>query len=470
MSGKTPLVFEVDLSGEILDRLVGLHQFISPGLIRQAVDETGRRNRRDCRLTHEIMLWVVLAMGILTDLPLRQVFKHARRLRQGEDSPPRNTLCVARRRLGVGPVRHLFDSVVRPLATPQTPGAFYKDLRLVGIDGTTFELPDSPANANAFGRPGGCRADGAFPQVRKLSLVELGTHGELAFVLKPSWRGEVNMVAGLLRHLRPGLLLLWDRGFFSYPLWKSVVARGVQILARVSCRQVLKPVQELVDGSYLAKLYPSSYDRDKDRQGIVVRVIKYTLDDPRRVGHGQEHTLITTLRDAVEHPAVGLILLYHERWEEELTFDEQKTHQDPPRPGKPTQLRSETPQGVVQEVYALSLGHYVTRALMAQAAVTQGLDPDRLSFVGCLRILRCRLPECDSRAPQTWQQWYDAVLWEMSCERVDVKQTQQGPRRPNRINPRVVKRKMSKWKKTRPQHRHLPPLQKTFAQTIVMTR
>jgi Insertion element 4 transposase N-terminal/Transposase DDE domain len=470
MSGKTPLVFEVDRSGQVLDRLVGLHQFISPGLIRQAVDETGRRNRRDCRLTHEIMLWVVLAMGILTDLPLRQVFKHARRLRHGEDSPPRNTLCVARRRLGVGPVRHLFDSVVRPLATPQTPGAFYTGLRLVGIDGTTFELPDSPANAKAFGRPGGPRADGAFPQVRKLSLVELGTHAELAFVLKPSWRGEVNMVAGLLRHLRPGMLLLWDRGFFSYPLWKSVVARGVQVLARVSCRQVLKPVHELVDGSYLAKLYPSSYDRDKDRKGILVRVIKYTLDDPQRVGHGQEHTLITTLLDAVEHPAVGRILLYQERWEEELTFDEQKTHQDPPRPGKPTQLRSETPQGVVQEVYALSLGHYVTRALMTQAAASAKLDPDRLSFVGCLRILRCRLPECDSRAPQTWQQWYEAVLWEMSRERVDVKQTQQGPRRPNRINPRVVKRKMSRWNKTRPQHRHLPPLQKTFAQTIVMTR
>jgi len=303
MSGKTPLVFELDPSGEILDRLVGLHQFIPPEMIRQAVDEAGRRNRCDCRLTHEVMLWVVLAMGILTDLPLRQVFKHARRLRHGEESPPRNTLCVARRRLGVGPVRRLFDSVVRPLATPQTPGAFHTGLRLVGIDGTTFDLPDSPANAKAFGRPGGPRAPGAFPQVRQLSLVELGTHAELAFVLKPLGRGEAPMVGGLRRHLRPGMLLLWDRGFFSYPLWKSVVARGVQVLARVSCRQVLKPVQGL------AKLHPSSYDRDKDRKGILVRVLKYTLDDPQRAGHGQEHTLITTLQDAVVHPAVGLILL-----------------------------------------------------------------------------------------------------------------------------------------------------------------
>ena len=470
MSQKTPEVFAVDESGVVLDRLVGLHQFISPDLVRQAVHDTGRRNRADCRLTHEIMLWVVLAMGLLTDLPLRQVFKHARRLRAGETTPPRNTLCVARRRLGVAPLHYLFHHLVRPLATPHTPGGFYRGWRLVGIDGTTYDLPDTPANAQTFGRPKGPRADAAFPQVRKLSLVELGTHAELAFVLKPYWRGETNLVAGLLRHLRPDMLLLWDRNFFSYGLWQSITRRQVQLLARVKGNLVLQPVTELADGSYLAKVYRNSYDRERDRHGLVVRVIKYTLDDPQRVGHHQEHTLLTTLLDAAAHPATQLILLYHERWEEELTFDEQKVHQDPPRPGKATHLRSETPAGVVQEVYALSLGHYVTRALMAQAAATQQLDPDGLSFVGCLRILRCRLPECQSQSPQSWQAWYEALLWEMSGERVDLCQTPAGPQRRNRINPRVVKRKMSNFKKKRPEHRNRPPLAKTFAETIVMRR
>jgi hypothetical protein len=468
MTQQTPRVFEVDASGEVLDRLVGLHHFIPAELVRQAVQDTGRRNRSDCRLTHEIMLWVVLAMGILTDVPLRQVFKHTRRLRQGEPTPPRNTLCKARHRLGVAPLRFLFGQVARPLATPDTPGAFYRGLRLVGVDGTTYNLPDSAANVKAFGRPRGPRADAAFPQVRKLSLVELGTHAELAFVLKPFWRGETAMVAGLMSHLREGMLLLWDRNFFSYELWKSLTRKHIHILARVKSNLVLAPLEELADGSYLAKVYRNAYDREKDRHGIVVRVLKYTLDDPQRVGHGQEHTLLTTLLDAAEHPAVKLILLYHERWEEELTFDEQKTHQDPPRPGKPTNVRSETPHGVVQEVYALSLGHYVTRALMAQAAATANLDPDWLSFVGCLRILKCRLPECDSRTPQSWQAWYEAVLWEMRCERVDLKQTPDGPRRYNRSNPRVVKRKMSNWKKKRHEHRNRPPLSKTFAETIVM--
>ena len=188
-------------------------------------------------LTHEVILWVVLAMGLLTDLPIRQVFKHARRLRKGEESPHRSSLCVARQRLGVAPVRHLFAQVVRPLARPETPGAFYRGLRLMGIDGTVLDVPDSAANAAAFGRPSaGPRGDGAFPQVRKLSLVELGTHVEVALVVRSSAHGERAMVAGLLRHLTPEMLLLWDRGFFSYELWRQMTARGVKVLARVQER------------------------------------------------------------------------------------------------------------------------------------------------------------------------------------------------------------------------------------------
>jgi len=468
MSNQTPRTFDVDVSGVVLDRLVGLEQFISPEHIRQAIDQSRRRNRSDCRLTHEIMLWVVLAMGILTHLPLRQVFKHARRLRKGEPTPPRNTLCRARQRLGVSPVRNLFHDVVRPLATEQTPGAFYHGLRLVGLDGTTFDVPDSSANDKAFGRPNGSRGKAAFPQVRKLSLVELGTHAELAFVLKPYHRGETAMVAGLERHLKAGMLLLCDRNFFSYSLWKRLSTKGVELLFRVKKNLILKPTKVLADGSYLAKIYPNSYDREKDRNGIEVRVIKYTLDDPQRTGHGEEHVLLTTLLDAEVHPAKTLVVLYHERWEEELTFDEQKTHQDPKRPGKAAQLRSETPAGVIQEVYALSLGHYVTRALMAEAAKTEGLDPDRLSFVGCLRILQCRLPECDSRHPQTWQSWWEGLLWEMSQERVDSVATPSGRGRRNRINPRVVKKKMSNFKKKRVKDRKPPPPTKTFEQTVVM--
>lgn len=148
-----------------MDRLTGLEQVIRPELISQALTATGRVSTRSCVLTYEVILWVVLAMGLLTDLPIRQVFKHARRLRVGEESPGRSNLCMARRRLGVAPVRHLFSQVVHPLAQPDTPGAFYGGFRLMGLDGTTLDVFDSPANAAAFGRPAaGPRGDAPSPR------------------------------------------------------------------------------------------------------------------------------------------------------------------------------------------------------------------------------------------------------------------------------------------------------------------
>jgi len=451
-------------AGRVLDRLLLLEQVIGPECVRQVLEDTGCCDPRRCRLTREVIFWVVLAMGLLTDLPIRQVFKACRRLRPGEATPHRSSLCLARQRLGLAPVRRLFEQTVRLLATPQTPGAFYKGWRLMALDGSVYNVPDSDANAAAFGRPSGARGDGAFPQIRKLSLVEVGTHVEVAFVakgIKEPDSGEQRLAPGLFRHLRPDMLLVWDRGFFSYVLWKWVVTQGCQLLARVSSRLVLRPTQPLADGSYLAKIYPCASERNRDRQGLVVRVIRYTLNDPQRVGHGQEHVLLTTLLDAERYPAEELVLLYHERWEIELVYDEQKTHQNPWQVSKPADLRSQTPQGVLQELYALSLGHFVVRSVMVEAAAREGLDPDRLSFVGCLHILRCRLPECPDPTSTAFAEWYGGLLEEVSRERTDVI-------RRNRINPRVVKVKMSKFKKKRPEHRGLPPLQQTFTESVVM--
>jgi len=232
------------------------------------------------------------------------------------------------------------------------------------------------------------------------------------------------------------------------------------LLLRLSATTKLPVLRALPDGSYLSKVYPTCWARKTDQGGTWVRVIRYTHDDPRRVNCGKEHRLLTTLLDDGKYPARELICLYHERWEAELVFDEQKTHQAPIQAGKEAQLRSETPMGVVQELYALALGHYLTRAFMAEAASRAEADPDRLSFMGCLRVLRMRLAEYPAVPPQKRAAWYEALLAEMARERTE-------PRR-NRVNPRVVKRKMSKFLKKRPQHRGVPPLTQTFAESIVM--
>jgi hypothetical protein len=253
----------------LLDRLDGLSKVIFPEILEQALCETGRGQQRACRLSHPVMLWLVLAMGLLTHLPIRQVFKHARRLRPGDQTPSRSNLCEARQRLGIEPVRRVFELVVRPLATPPTPGAFYKGLRLMGIDGTVMDVPDTPANAERFGRSSGGRGDSAFPQVRKLSLVELGTHVEVAMAIGGWHDSEQKLVSQLWPHIPRDALLIEDRGFFSYEHWKTLDAQGVKLLVRVKCNLILQPIQRLADGSYLAKIYPSSYARDKDRDGIV---------------------------------------------------------------------------------------------------------------------------------------------------------------------------------------------------------
>ena len=444
----------------MLDRLEGLSKVISPAVIEQALLATGRDRQKACYLSHRVMLWLVVAMGLITHVPIRQVFKYARRMWPGERTPARSSLCEARQRLGPEPVRRLAELVIRPLATPQTPGAFHRDLRLVAIDGTVQDAPDTPANAARFGRSSGGRGDGAFPQVRKVSLVEVGTHVEFASAIGGWQDAEQTLAATLLGQIPPDSLLLADRGFFSYATWHKLDGRGLKLLFRVKSCMVLEPVTRLSDGSFLAKIYPSSYDRDKDRNGIRVRVIAYTIDDPQRTGHGAAHRLVTNLLDPELDPAAILACLYHERWEEELVFDEQKTHLDPRRPGKAAHFRSQTPAGVEQEIYALSLGHFVTRALMHEAATAAAIDVDRLSFTGCLRILQARLPECAASSPLRLEQWYRLLLAELGQERIE-------PRR-NRSNPRVVKRKMSKFAKKRPEHRHRPPLREAFAETVVI--
>jgi hypothetical protein len=350
----------------------------------------------------------------------------------------------------------LAQQVVELQATPQTPGAFYQGLRLMALDGFVVDVPDSPDNARVFGRPGGGRSPGAFPQARVLALCEVGTHVLWKTRVKPCRRGEVTMAPSLLRFLQPDMLLLWDRNFLSFDLVRQVRQRGAHLLARIKKNLVFRPIRRLSDGSYLAKLYPSPRHRDRDEGGIKVRIIEYTLDDPGRPGSGEKHRLLTTLLGAAKRPAKRLILLYHERWEEEVTIDEIKTHQRE----RPV-LRSQTPGGVVQEIQGLLLAHYVVRVLMSEAARANGLPPRRLSFTGALKVLRCRLPEVP-KGRVGLRRWYEGLLAEVGEEVL--------PGRLNRINPRVIKRKMSKWPKKRPQHRPYPQPTKSFQDRIVVIR
>ncbi len=414
---------------------------------------TGHACRRYLRLPAWFMVWFVIALGLFCRDSYRQVFKWLQPFRR-QGTPGRSTFCETRQRLGVVPLQRLAQQAVALQATPQTPGAFYHGLRLMALDSFVLDIPDSAANARVFGRPGSHRSPAAFPQARVLALCEVGTHVLWRTLIKPCRRSEITMAAYLLRFLQPDMLLLWDRGFLSYDLVQQVIQGGGHLVARIKNNLVFRVLRRLPDGSYLAKLYPSPRHRARDEGGIRVRIIEYTLDDAGRPGSGQKHRLLTTLLSARRHPGKRLIVLYHERWEEELAIDELKTHQRE----RPV-LRSETPAGVVQEITGLLLAHYVVRVLMSEAARRQDLPPRRLSFTGALKVLRCRLPACPKSRPGL-QRWYEDLLAEIGAEVL--------PERRNRINPRVIKRKMSNWRKKRPEHRRCPQPTKKFRQSVLI--
>lgn len=443
-----------------VDRLAGLEKFLSEELVDEVLTATDKQSRYRSKLSHDIMLRTVVGMGLFTDKPIRQVYRACRRSSPHTKAPHRSSLCVARQRLGSDPLRELHRRTVRPLATADTPGAFYRGMRKVAIDGTVLDVPDCDALQH-FGRSSGSRGKGPFPQVRKVSLVECGTHVELDFVYGGWHDSEKKLVEELWGSIPEDALLIEDRGFFSYEHWKKLHEKH-RLLVRVQKSMVLKPIRRLADGSFLAKIYPSCRHRKERKGGILVRVIEYKLDDPQRPGHGELHRLMTNLLDADVYPAQELICEYHERWESELVFDEQKTHQDPRRAEKTTHLRSETPDGVVQELYAISLGHFIIRSMMFDAAEEASMDVDRLSFKGCFQIIQLRLPECSGRSPAEVEWWYRSLLAELREETI--------PPRRNRINPRVIKRKMSRWNKKRSHHCKPRPPRKTFADAVVMEK
>jgi hypothetical protein len=376
--------------------LEALRLAIPDEAIDGAIAEAGAREQRRRLLPSRLVVALVIAMGLWAREGLRDVLANlVEGARERDPSafadwrpPAKSALTKARQRLGPRPLIALYRRLAGPVATAATPGAFLFGLRLMAIDGTVLDLPDTPENARAFGRPKTGRGEGVggFPQLRLVWLVEAGTHVLCDAALRPFSRGEAPAARRLLRSVGAGMLVMWDRGLHGYEMVSDARAREAHILGRVAKAIVLAPEEALADGSYLACIYPSPTARRRREGGILVRVVEYTLDDPARPGRGGRFRLITSLLDPARHPAATLAAEYHQRWEAEGAADEVKVHQADRRPAP--HIRSRRPREVVQEAYGLLLAHLAIRLTMHQAAARAGVDPDRLSFTGALRVLR----------------------------------------------------------------------------------
>lgn len=429
----------------------------------EAVLETeGVTTVRERKLNMVITVMLVIMMNLYTHVSIGGVMKKlGRGLRYIWPDPDyvlpgASAIIYRRKQLGARPMVRLFHQVCRPLAQPATPGAFLFGLRLMGIDGSVEDVPDTPENAKVFGRHHSDRGQSAFPQVQGVYLVECGSH---AIVDAGFWPYRTSERVGgyrLLRSVEPDMLVMWDSGLHSFDMVVGVVKRGGHVLSRLPAHVKPERVRTLPDGSYLAYLYPSDYKRRKAGEHILVRVIEYTLTDPALPGYDERHRLITTLLDPDAYPLLDLVCGYHQRWEAEITFDEVDTHQrllDRP-------LRSRSPVGVIQELYGLLIAHYVVRCLMYEAAVQADLEPHQLSFVNAVQVICEAIPEFQMTAPDQLPQLYARLLRDIAAERL--------PKRRLRSNPRVVKRKMSNFRLKRPEHQHWPQPTRSFRQAVAV--
>ena len=363
-----------------------------PDRIRQVLAETGRASERERDLPAQVMVYYAIAMALYMGSSTREVLRcllEGLRWLWGADAVKvagKSGISQARSRLGELPLRRLFEQVVQPLATRATKGAWYRTWRLVSLDGSSLDVADTAENGEAFGYPGASRGESAFPQLRFVALVENGTHVLFGAKLGGTADGEMTLAHDVVPALRPGMLCLADRYFFGYALWRKAAATGADLLWRVKCNLRLPRVTVLGDGSYLSVIYPSEKDRRHSTNGVRVRVVEYRLQG---VADAEPlYRLVTTILDPAQAPATDLAALYHERWEIEGALAELKTHLR----GARVVLRSKTPDLVRQEFWGLLLAHFAVRGLMHEAALRADEDPDRLSFLHAVRVVRRKLP------------------------------------------------------------------------------
>jgi hypothetical protein len=360
--------------------------------IGSVLSKTGTASVRRRDLPAQVVVYYVIALALYMQSSYREVL---RCLLEGVQWLRDPSICVrvagksgisqARTRLGWEPLRQLHDELVKPVAVRSTRGAWYRNWRLVSLDGSTFDVADEKANEDAFSRPGASRGSSAYPQIRFVSLVENGTHVLFGSQMDGYRTGEITLAKAVLPRLKSNMLCLADRNFFGFELWQQAQSTGADLLWRMKKNMRMACEKRLPDDSYLSQVYPSLRDWRQKTNGVVLRVIDYRLEGIE--GAEPIYRLATTILDSGKAPAGELAALYHERWEIETAFDELKTHLR----GAQIVLRSKTPDLVRQEFYGLMMAHFAIRGLMHEAALKADEDPDRLSFLHAVRVIRRKM-------------------------------------------------------------------------------
>lgn len=366
-------------------------QFFPLGEIQRILMATGRQSQRIRKLPAELMVYWTVACGLFVSAGGREVLRRVLKRKSAgwvdelEDLASESALSQARTRLGSAAVRKIYETLVRPLATRETIGAWFRRWRVVTIDATILDVSDTAANARVFRRPGVSFGSAAYPQVRLVSLLENGTHILFGAKIAGCRTHEAKLARQVIEHLPKDALCLADRAFFGYPLWQQALATGADLLWRIKADANLPKLEKLPDGSYLTKIYPSVKAREKDIDGIPARLIEFAVDTRKGTEH---YRLLCSIMDHRKAPAIQLAHLYNRRWTIETVFAELKTRLR----GSGMVLRAQTPDHIRQEIYGMLMAHFGVRAFMLDAALAEKVDPTDLSFVHALRVVHRYLP------------------------------------------------------------------------------
>jgi hypothetical protein len=372
-----------------------------PELVDAVIDEAQAREQRKRSLPARPTTYFTLAMWLWREHGyeevLRQLIDGLGWSGAGPDEADvawSGSITKARARLGVEPLRLLFARVAGPVAQPGMPGCFWRGLRLTAIDGSTLDVPNSPANRAEFDGPSNDTGPGAFPQVRLLVHAECGTKALLNATFDGYRTAETVLAGRLFDSFTPGMLVLADRNFLSWKLWRDAATRA-ELLWRVSDSFTLPVLERLADGSYLSQLKPP---RKKDGDPITVRIIEYTVTtrDEHGATTSELFCLATTLLDEQAWPIEEFPALYHERWRAETLLNAVKTDL---RGGPDILTRSQSPEGTRQEIWALFCLYQALADLVGDAARHHRVDPDRISFLRARNTARRSVPRITADFP-----------------------------------------------------------------------
>jgi hypothetical protein len=441
-------------------RMEALEQAVPYVEVQAVIAAYGLQRQRKRKLSAEMGLLLGIAMHLFRGCSLGQVLwklmKGVRLLWPEVRPASKGAISQLRYAIGARPMVDLFHRVCKPMARVDTPGAFWNGLRLMGIDGTEESTADTLANERFFGRHSAGWGVAAFPQLKAVHLVEIGTHAVVDTGVWPVHSGEKTLGKRLLRSLEAGMLVLWDCGFHSFDMVQKALATGAHILTRLPANVKVEVIRRLTDGSTLIDLVQRDHKGRRVGEALRLRLIEYTVRDPALPGYGERRRLITSLLDEADCPALELARLYHERWEVEITIDEIDTHQRQAA----DRFRSLKPVGVIQEFYGLLIAHYVVRKILLDAAHTVNLDPDRLSFTNALELIVDAIYDFQFLDPAQHPARYHQLLRDITAFQL--------PPRVTRSNPRVIRAKLANFKMKRPQHYHWPQPACSFAEAIVL--